>query len=246
VDNPLIVRLRRQCHLDEPDIERIEQLCDDVRDVPRGMNVVREGERIDRVHLILCGWAARYKLLPNGSRQITALMLPGDLCDLRCTMLARMDDGIVALTPIRVAYILPDMLVRLERMRPAIAHALSWYGLVEQATMRAWIVNMGRRHALERVAHLFCELSTRLAVVSDSPDQPLHFPLTQEEIADALGLTAVHVNRVLHELRRRGLITSRRGGLTVLDLPALKQMAGFNDNYLHPAMAMAPITAIAG
>jgi CRP-like cAMP-binding protein len=103
--------------------------------------------------------------------------------------------------------------------------------------MRAWIVNMGRRHALERVAHLFSELSTRLMGMSDPPGQPLHFPLTQEEIADALGLTAVHVNRVLNELRRRGLITSRRGGLTVLDLPMLKQMAGFNDNYLHPAMA---------
>jgi CRP-like cAMP-binding protein len=237
VDNPLIVRLRRQCRLELPDIDRIEQLCDDEREVARGMNLVREGERVDRVHLILSGWAARYKLLPNGSRQITALLLPGDLCDLRCAMLARMDDGIVALTPVRVAYILPDAIARLERMRPPVAHALSWYGLVEQATMRAWIVNMGRRHALERVAHLFSELSTRLTIVSGSPEQPLHFPLTQEEIADALGLTAVHVNRVLNELRRRGLITSRRGGLTVLDLPMLKQMAGFNDNYLHPAMA---------
>jgi CRP-like cAMP-binding protein len=241
VDNPLIVRLQRQCDLDPPDIDRIERLCDDIRAVPRGMNLVREGERIDRVHLVVSGWAARYKLLPNGARQITALMLPGDLCDLRCTALARMDDGIVALTPIRVAYILPDAIAGLERTRPAVAHALAWYGLVEQATMRAWIVNMGRRHALERVAHLFCELSTRLAVVSDLPGQPPHFPLTQEEIADALGLTAVHVNRVLNELRRRGLITSRRGGLTVLDLPMLKQMAGFNDHYLHPVMAMAAI-----
>ncbi|GAA3696185.1 Crp/Fnr family transcriptional regulator [Sphingomonas cynarae] len=238
MDNPLIVRFRRQCHLDAADVDRIDYLCTDVRDVPRGVNLVREGERVERIHLILSGWAARYKLLPNGSRQITALLLPGDLCDLRCSMLARMDDGIVALTPIHVAFVPPDAITRLERTWPSIAHALSWYCLVEQATTRAWIVNMGRRHALERVAHLFCELSTRLAVVSDAPDQPPHFPLTQEEIADALGLTAVHVNRVLHELRRREFITSRRGGLTILDLPGLKEMAGFNDNYLHPAMAM--------
>ncbi len=228
-----------------PDIDRIEDLCGDVREVPRGLNLVREGERVERVHLILSGWAARYKLLPSGSRQITALLLPGDLCDLRCAMLARMDDGIVALTTVRVAFILPDALRRLERTWPAIAHALSWYELVEQGTSRAWIVNMGRRHALERVAHLLSELSTRLTVVSESPDLSMHFPLTQEEIADALGLTSVHVNRVLNELRRRGLITSRRGGLTVLDLPMLKQMAGFNDNYLHPAMAMS-VEAIAG
>ena len=245
MDNPLIVRLRRQCHLDVADVDRIEHLCTDVRDVPRGVNLVREGERVERIHLILSGWAARYKLLPNGSRQITALLLPGDLCDLRCSMLARMDDGIVALTPVQVAFVPPDAIARLERTWPSIAHALSWHCLVEQATTRAWIVNMGRRHALERVAHLFCELATRLAIVSDAPDQPPHFPLTQEEIADALGLTPVHVNRVLHELRQRGLITSRRGGLTILDLPGLKEMAGFTDNYLHPAMAM-PAEAATG
>jgi len=239
LDNPLIVKLRQACLLGSSDIDRIEEICGDMRTVPRSQNLVREGERVDRVHLILSGWAARYKLLPDGSRQITALLLPGDLCDLRCSMLARMNDGIVALTSISVAFIVPEAIRQLERTHPRIANALSWHELVEQGTSRAWIVNMGRRHALERVAHLLSELSTRLTWLTEIPGQPLHFPLTQEEIADALGLTAVHVNRVLHELRQRGLITSRRGGLTIVDLPTLKRMAGFNDNYLHPTMANA-------
>lgn len=244
-ENPLIARLRHCCRLEERDVRELLDLCWDVRDIGRGVNIVHDGERADRVHLIISGWAARYKLLPSGARQITALLLPGDLCDLRCTMLARMDQGIMALTPVRVAYILPQAITALERTDPMVGHALAWCSLVEQAVLRAWIVNMGRRHALERVAHLFCELSERLSMTAPDGQGSRFYPLTQEEIADTLGLTPVHVNRVLQDLRSRAMITSRRGGLTVLDLLGLQRLSGFNGGYLRPQTIPAAELAVA-
>lgn len=234
VDNPMMTRLRQNCRLDETDIRELEKLCWDVRDVGRGVNMVHEGEHAGHVHLILSGWAARYKLLSTGARQITALLLPGDLCGLRCSMLARMDHGIMALTPVRAAFILPQAIEQLERARPQVAHALAWTTMVDEATLRAWIVNMGRRHALGRVAHLFCELAARISAVEGDDAGPWFFPLTQEEIADTLGLTPVHVNRILQDLRARGMVSSRRGGLTVLDLSGLNRLAGFHRAYLQP------------
>ncbi|MBD8546765.1 Crp/Fnr family transcriptional regulator [Sphingomonas sp. CFBP 8760] len=235
-DHPLITRLQYGCRLDDRERQALRDLCTDVRDVARGVNIVRDGEKADHVNLIMSGWAARYKVLPDGARQITALLLPGDLCDLRCTMLARIDQGITALTPTRVAYIVPQAINQLEHTSAQIGHAMAWCSLVEHATLRAWIVNMGRRRAVERVAHLLSELAERMAMVAPNGMASHFVPLTQEEIADALGLTPVHVNRVAQELRGQAVISSKRGGFTILDLPALQAMGGFNGGYLNPHM----------
>jgi CRP-like cAMP-binding protein len=195
-------------------------------------NVIREGERPDHVHLIVEGWAARYKLLPDGARQITAFLIPGDFCDLHVTMLGEMDHSITTLTRAKVAYIPRSNMDALTE-RPGLAKAFWWATLVDEAVLRAWIVNVGRRDASEAIGHLMCELYVRMKNIGLADDHVFELPLTQEEIADALGLTSVHVNRVLQRLRSEDLISFRQGLLTIHDYPALEKASGFNSNYLH-------------
>jgi CRP-like cAMP-binding protein len=144
-----------------------------------------------------------------------------------------MDHGIVALTPAAVAFIPHAVIEQLPLRRPELARALWWATLVDEAVLRAWIVNIGRRDAFEGVAHLLCELHVRLRHVGLVQDHSFDLPLTQEDLADALGLTPVHTNRVLQRLRSEGLITLRGGHLTILDAEGLRRAAGFDPNYLH-------------
>ena len=138
---------------------------------------------------MLSGWAARYKLLPDGTRQITAFLIPGDFCDLHVTILREMDHGILALSPATIAYIPHQAMQDLPLNRPALARALWWATLVDEAVLRAWIVTIGRRDAHEGVAHLLCELHARMRNVGLVEEGAFSLPLTQEELADALGLT---------------------------------------------------------
>ncbi len=197
-------------------------------------NVIREGERPDHVHLIIEGWAARYKLLPDGSRQITAFLIPGDFCDLHVTILGEMDHSITTLTRAKVAYIHRSKMDALTE-RPGLARAFWWATLVDEAVLRAWIVNVGRRDAYEAVGHLMCELYVRMKNIGLTEDHRFELPLTQEELGDALGLTPVHVNRVLQRLRAESLISFKGGLLIILDYERLEAASGFNSNYLHIA-----------
>jgi CRP-like cAMP-binding protein len=143
-----------------------------------------------------------------------------------------MDHSIATLTRAKVAYIPRDRMDALAE-RPKLTRALWWATLVDEAVLRAWIVNIGRRDAYEAIGHLICELHCRMKNVGRAADHAFELPLTQEEFADALGLTPVHVNRVLQRLRAEGLITLKRGALEILDYPRLEAAAGFNSNYLH-------------
>jgi CRP-like cAMP-binding protein len=230
--NPLIAKLQSVAELLEDDLKALADLCGDARDVGARRQVIREGDRPVHVHLVVEGWAARYKLLPDGARQITALLLPGDFCDLHVTILGEMDHSIATLTKAKIAYIPRDRMDALAE-RPKLTRALWWATLVDEAVLRAWIVNIGRRDAYEAIGHLICELHCRMKNVGLALDHAFELPLTQEEFADALGLTPVHVNRVLQRLRAEGLITLKRGALEILDYPRLEAAAGFNSNYLH-------------
>jgi CRP-like cAMP-binding protein len=171
-------------------------------------------------------------LLPDGSRQITAFLIPGDFCDLHVTILGAMDHSIGTITRSRVAFISRGRMEALME-RPAIARAFWWATLVDEAVLRSWIVNVGRRGAYEAIGHLMCELYVRLRSVGLTSDHCYELPLTQEEIGDALGLTPVHVNRVLQRMRGEGLISLDRGALTIHDYRRLEKASGFNPNYLH-------------
>ena len=229
----LIAKLAMVADLREEDVANLLALRGDVRPINARQDIITEGDRPEEVHLIVEGWGARYKMLPDGSRQIIALLIPGDFCDLHVSELGHMDHSIMALTRCRVAFIPSGKIEELTSRYTNLTKALWWSTLVEAAVMRAWIVNVGRRNAFERIAHLLCEMHARLKTIGLVEGDRFDLPLTQEEIADATALTAVHVNRTLQRLRNEGLITFRGGVLKVLDVRALEDAAGFDPAYLH-------------
>lgn len=231
--NPVIAKLATVADLRASDVEKLIALCNDVRMVPARQDILSEGERPDHVHVMIEGWAARYKTLRDGSRQIVAYLIPGDFCDLHVAVLPQMDHGIVALTTCRIAYIPSGELDALTSDHNGLTKALWWATLVDEGVLREWILNVGRRDAYERIAHLLCEMHARMKMVGLVEDGRLALPLTQDQLADTTGLTPVHVNRTLQRLRKENLIELGKGVLTVLDVGALREAAGFNGNYLH-------------
>lgn len=232
---PLIAKLRHFDALGEPELSLLERAAGRVRRLGPHESLVREGDAPRVVHFLLSGYTCRYKVLGDGRRQITALLVPGDTCDLHGFLLPRMDHGVVTLSNCTVAQVARDVLVELTESRPRIARALWWSTLVDEAILREWLGNIGRRTASQRIAHLFCELLVRLQAVGLAHGDAYDFPLTQAELADAAGLSTVHVNRTLQELRAAGLITLRGKQLTIVDVERLKAMAGFDPAYLHLA-----------
>jgi CRP-like cAMP-binding protein len=208
-------------------------------------DVIREGDRPRHVNLILEGYACRYKSLEDGRRQILAFCIPGDLCDARMFILKQMDHSIGALSPVRLAEIPGEAFVALTESSPPIARAFWWNALVEEAIAREWTLNVGQRSAYERMAHLLCEFFIRLQGVGLANGDSCELPMTQAELADALGLSTVHVNRTLQELRANRLITLRGKTLVIHDLGALEQAALFNPNYLHLGAGGQALAAIA-
>lgn len=231
--NPLITKLQNVSALSEDDRRALSKACRSTREFAARQDVISEGERPDHVHLILDGWAARYKLIADGARQFTAYLIPGDFCDLHVTILREMDHGILALTPITVAYIAHGELEALTAERPALTRALWWATLVDEAVLRSWIVNIGRRDARTGIAHLMCEMHVRMRNVGLVEEGGFELPLTQEQLADTLGMTPVHANRVLRQLADDGLIAFKSRHLFIPDVAALRAVAGFDDNYLH-------------
>ena len=232
-EHTLIRRLRIVADLSESEERRLTDLCRDVRDCPARQDIISDGERPQHLHLVLRGWAARYKVLPGGARQIVAFLIPGDFCDLHVTVLEEMDHGIVALSPCTVAYIDTREIDRLTLESSRIARALWWSTLVDEGVLRTWVVNNGRRDAYERIAHILCEMHARMKMIGLVADERLDLPLTQEELADATSLTPVHTNRTLQRLRAEGLIDLKSHVLTIKDLKGLQRAAGFDPSYLH-------------
>lgn len=231
--NPLIRKLRNVTRIQAEDIAALERLCVNVKTVPARTDIIREGERPDHVHLILEGWAGRYRIVESGDRQFTAFLIPGDFCDLHVGILARMDHSIEAVTQCRVAYLSSEGLDRLTEERGHLTRALWWATLLDEAILREWIVNNGRRDAKAAIAHLLCELRLRMELTGASAAGPVSFPISQEDIANATGITPVHANRTIQLLRNLGLIELRDKTLTLLDHEALQEIAGFNPEYFH-------------
>jgi CRP-like cAMP-binding protein len=196
-------------------------------------DLIQEGDQPKHVNLILEGWACRYKMLEDGRRQITAFLLPGDLCDLRMFILKRMDHSIGAITPLTIAEIPSNDIIALTDSHPRVARALWWNSLVEEAIQREWTTNLGQRQATERIAHVFCELFIRLRSVGLTNGVTCDLPITQEQLGDATGMTVVHVNRTLRDLREAKLVTLNSRTLTIPDLQLLMNAALFDSNYLH-------------
>jgi CRP-like cAMP-binding protein len=241
---PLIAKLCAPAALSDSDKHALRAICQNVREFEARRTIIAEGDRPNYVNVILDGWAARYKIVVGGARQITAILIPGDLCDLHVTILGEMDHSIMALSHTKVAQVPHQIMEDLPLDRPALGRALWWSTLVDEATLRAWIVNLGRRDALEGIAHLFCELHARLKLVGMANEyNRFALPMTQDTLADALGLTPVHVNRMLRQLRSDGLIALSGGQLTILDINRLHKLAGFDNSYLHRGRLARPSSA---
>lgn len=231
--NRFIQKLRGFAELTSEEIETLEGVTrSPYKSGPR-KDLIREGDQPGSVFVMLEGWAFRYKVLPNGSRQIMAFLMPGDACDLHIGLLAEMDHGIQTATEAQVARISRQTMDELMDAHPGIARAMYVAQLVDEGTLRAWIVSLGRRSSAERAAHLLLELYTRAVRTGIASHDEMELPLSQAILADALGMTPVHINRTLQEIRRSGAIELRRGVLRIKNPLALTKLSGFDENYLH-------------
>ena len=199
-----------------------------------GSDLVREGDRPDRSILVTQGFTTRYRVLADGQRQITAIHLPGDFVDLHSFLLHTMDHSVGALSNVRVVTF-PHANLRLITERyPHLTRLLWLTTLLDSAIHREWIVAMGRRTAAQQLAHLICEIFSRLHLIGLAEfDQEVSLPITQIELGDTLGLSAVHVNRTLQQLRAEQLIIWQGQSVRVLDWARLTKVAEFDSAYLH-------------
>lgn len=234
MDNAFIRKLGNFTKLSREDKALLTRVtAERVRNVGAREDIVAEGAKPSFINIILSGWAARYKFLEDGRRQIMAFFLPGDMCDLNVFLLRHMDHTIGALTPVTVAEITRTVYDDLMHAGPRITQSLWWESLVAAAVQREWAMNLGQRDASERMAHLFCELFVRLRSVGQAVGNACELPLTQNDLGDATGLSSVHVNRTLQALRHANLIMLKGKVLTVPDMAALQTASLFDANYLH-------------
>jgi CRP-like cAMP-binding protein len=218
----------------------LQDLIRDIQTVPARQDLLREGERPDAVHVILNGFACRYTILPDGARQIIAFLVPGDFCDSHVFVLGKMDHDVGTLSECQTAAISAAALIEVSEKHPGITRALWWSTLVDEAVLRAWVVNIGRRTAKAAVAHLFSELLIRLRLVGFASRTGFELPITQHDIADSLGLSNVHVNRVLKSLRKDGLIAVNGDSVVIVDPERLEKYSSFDEAYLHLGAASLP------
>lgn len=233
MSNRFIEKLNGFATLSTDEIAVLAAITSKTRTHPAKHDLIREGDRPGPVFVILEGWVCRYKILPNGARQILAFLMPGDSCDLHIGLLAEMDHSIQTITPSVVSTVGRDEMDLIMDKHRGIAKAMYLGQLIDEGTMRAWITSMGRRSSIERVAHLMCELYLRARNVGLTLEPRFALPLSQRLLADSLGMTPVHLNRVMKELRETGSMTFQRGSLTIEDPAHLIRIAGFDDNYLH-------------
>lgn len=218
--------------LDGKRLELRPALTADVRQKGAKTEFVTQGDSSDLLHLVVEGWAARYRFLPNGSRQITGFLLPGDCCDLNAALGGRVNSSVSTLTVCRIARVSGGELRRLLDTQADVAGALWSAAMMEEAILQSWLLNLGRREAFSRIAHLICELFTRAMLIGMTNDNRMDWPLSQQDIADATGLTSVHVNRTLKRMREEELIHLTGRVLTVRNAEALQRVAGFDPSYL--------------
>ncbi|MFZ3484196.1 Crp/Fnr family transcriptional regulator [Sphingomonas sp. 3-13AW] len=201
--------------------------------VPADTTIIRPGEELRHSTLLLDGIACRYKDMRDGQRQITELHVAGDFLDLHSFTLKRLDHFVMALTPCKLALMPHTKLTEITERHPHLTRVY-WFGTnVDAAVHREWEVSLGRRSALSRLAHLFCELNVRLEIVGLSDGMYYDLPLTQAEVADCLGITPVHCNRVMQELRERKLLEWKGGRLSILNRDELARVGEFDPAYLY-------------
>ncbi len=231
--NPLVAKLEQRDRLSQEEKRALDGLVSTVVTYDKGADLVREGERPTESKLLLDGFCGRYNVTSGGKRQITGLHVSGDFVDLHSFVLKHMDHGVVALTPCRVGTVPHEALRRVTEAHPHLTRLLWLNTALDGAMHRQAIVALGARDALGSMAHLLCELFLRLRAVGRTDGSTFHLPLTQSTLGDALGLSTVHVNRTIQDLRARRLIVWRGESVTIEDWDGLARVAEFDPTYLN-------------
>jgi CRP-like cAMP-binding protein len=229
----LIRKLRSDTHLSDEDAASVRALPVHIREVAADTTIVQQGDHPKSSCLIIKGFTARAKVTETGRRQILAFHIPGDVPDLQTLFLKTMDHDLLAISDATLGFIDHADLFRLIDTRRTVARALWRETLIDAAVFREWIVNVGVRDASSRLAHLLAELRQRLLAVGLVADEEFQFPVTQSELADALGLSTVHVNRVLQAFRAQGVLDIRKNLVTLVDVGKVLAAGGFDPMYLH-------------
>jgi CRP-like cAMP-binding protein len=233
-DHAVLVRqLSTIADLTEEQIHALACLPLRVKRFAQDHDIVRQGDHPNESCLILEGFVCRYKIVADGRRQILSFHFPGDLPDLQSLHLQTMDHSLGALTPCRVAFVPHDAIRALGRAHPPMADVLTKHMLIDASIFRDWIANIGRRSAYQRIAHIFCEMFVRMRVLGLLNETSFELPVTQTDLGDATGLSTVHVNRTLQELRREGLIATKGRTYYVANWERLQQAGDFDPAYLH-------------
>jgi CRP-like cAMP-binding protein len=231
-ENALVAKLSQFAPLSHKDIGLLEALCLPEERLRAGANIVVEGDTPRSLFVVTRGMACRYRLMPDGKRQILTILLPGDLFGLPRFLLHPMDHSVAAIGPTRIAAIGREAVIDIIANHPRIGAGLWWSVMQEEAMLRERIVALGRRSARGRVAYLLCEIVWRQRAVGIAEDHAVRLPFTQMDLGDMLGLTSVHINRVLQGFRRDELITLDRRRFTLLDIGRLQAIAGLTPEYL--------------
>ncbi|SFV33289.1 cAMP-binding domain of CRP or a regulatory subunit of cAMP-dependent protein kinases [Devosia crocina] len=231
--HPVAVKLSSFVSLSNEEVSALSEAMANTFVVPSRTSLVSQGDRPQELYFLLDGMMLRHKEQADGTRQILSILMPGDSCDIGVTLLDRRDHSITSAAPCKVARVSDASIEVLSSNYPKIRAALRWATLSDESITREWLVNVGQREAVERTAHLFCELFHRNLAIGKVEGQTIALPLTQSELADVLGISAVHMNRVLQEMRALNLLRLSDGLLTIPSLRKLEETAGFDPDYLH-------------
>jgi len=231
--NPFITKLERRFVLATDVKTALQSATAHVHTIGPRTDLIRGGDTPEHLHLILHGFACRYKIASGGERCIISYLIPGDICDLNVSALGAMDYSIRTLSACEVMRIPHEVIDDLTTRYPILDRALRWCSAVEEAISREWLINVGRRVADQRIAHLLCEMLVRFNAINLVTTDSYNFPTTQADLGDATGLTVVHVNRVLQRLRNDKLIVFKERKVHVLDVNGLARLARFDQGYLH-------------
>ncbi|MET3666525.1 Crp/Fnr family transcriptional regulator [Caulobacter sp. 1776] len=230
---PLIEKMARRDVVTPQERQALAALLGPARTVPAGKLLIEPGDRPGFSTFLVSGLCARFSLTSNGGRQLTEINVAGDFVDLHSLLMRQMDHGVLALADCMIAPATHEDLRRLTEEHPHLTRLLWLETVVDGAIHRQWLVTMGQQDAASRLAHLMCELYRRLEAAGLATDSGFALPMTQADLGDVLGLTQVHVNRVLMELRRRGLLLWKAGQVTIGDWEALAALGQFDPTYLR-------------
>jgi len=229
----MIARLSAIASLSQADAARIAQLPIRLQNLPTGHDIAREGDHVEQCCMLADGYLMRHKLGAEGKRQIVSWHVPGDIPDLYSLHLNPIDHNITTLGPAVVGYIPHDALNQMLNASASLTHIFWRETLVDASIFREWVVSLGQRGALARIAHMLCELLARLRTVGLAARNSFLFPASQIDVADATGITPVHANRMIQQLRAKGLVTWDGASISIADPAALAALAEFEDDYLH-------------